>query len=130
MPQLKPLVLELPDQQTVTFNPVGFNDNRSTFMDSASVSISMKQRLTVKVRPAAVNNSGHVVETVLVSPIAVETPNGCCPTTGAPPVNSFNLRFTRGTAASDAEATKLYDELVAYVQSADFKALVMGAAFY
>lgn len=130
MPQLKPIVLELPDETEVTFNPIGFDGSRATFVDSELTSIAMKQRITTRVRPAAIGNSGHVVETVLVSPINVETPSGCCPTTGAPPVSSFNLRFTRGTLASDAEATKLYDELVAYVQTADFKALVMGSAYY
>lgn len=130
MPQLKPIVLELPDDATVTLNPVGFDGGRSTFVDAAQTSIAMKQRLSVRVRPAAVGNTGHVVETVLVSPINVEVANGCCPTTGAPPVSSFNLRFSRGTLASDTEATKLYDELVAFVQHADFKELVMGAAYY
>lgn len=130
MPQLKPIVLELPDESSVTFNPVSWDGTRSTFVDAAATSISMKQRLTTKIRPAAVNNTGHVVETVLVSPIHVETPTGCCPVTGAPPVSSFNLRFTRGTAASDGEAKKLYDELVAYVQTAEFEELVMGAAYF
>lgn len=130
MPQLKPIVLELPDEAVVTLNPVGFDGGRTTFVDGAQTSIAMKQRLSVRVRPAAVGNSGHVVETVMVSPIDVEVPNGCCPTTGAPPVSSFNLRFTRGTLASDAEATKLYEELVAYVQTQDFKELVMGSAYY
>lgn len=130
MPQLAPLVLELPDDTTVTFNPVGFDGQRSTFVDAATVSIAMKQRLTTKIRPAAIGNSGHVVETVLVSPNVVEVPAGCCPSDGAPPVSSFNLRFTRGTFASDAEATKLYDELVAYVQSDAFKSLVMGDSYY
>lgn len=130
MPQLKPIVLELPNEATVTFNPVGFDGGRVTFVDAAQTSIAMKQRITTRVRPAAVGNSGHVVETVLVSPIGVEVPAGCCPTTGAPPVSSFNLRFTRGTLASDTEATKLYDELVAYVQTPEFKELVMGSAYY
>lgn len=130
MPQLKPIVLELPGPVTVTFNPVAFDGNRFTFVDSAATSIAMKQRITTRVRPAAVGNSGHTVETVLVSPIGLETPAGCCPTTGAPPVSSFNLRFTRGTLASDTDATKLYDELVAYVGTDDFKALVLGASYY
>lgn len=130
MPQLIPLVLELPDEATVTLNPVGFDGGRVTFVDAAQTSIAMKQRLTTRVRPAAVGNSGHVVETVMVSPVHVEVPAGCCPTTGAPPVSSFNLRFTRSTFASDAEATKLYDELVAYVQTDEFKELVMGASYY
>lgn len=130
MPQLKPIVLELPEQETVTFNPVAFDGNRFTFVDNAATSIAMKQRITTRVRPAAVGNSGHTVETVLVSPIGVEVPAGCCPTTGAPPVSSFNLRFTRGTLASDVEANKLYEELVAYVQTDDFKALVLGSSYY
>lgn len=129
MPALQPLVLEMPDD-TVTFNPIGLDNNRATFTDSSPVSISMKQRLTVKVRPAAINNNGHVVESILVQPLAVETPNGCCPTTGAPPVSSFNLRFTRGTLSSDEEVKKLREELIAFVQSDDFEALTNGSAYY
>lgn len=130
MPQIQPVVLALPDDVTVTLNPVAFDGTRTSFADSASVSIAMKQRLTVKTRPASLNNSGHVVEAVFIAPITISTPDGCCPTTGAPPVSSFNLRFTRGTLASDAEAEHLLQELIAYVQTADFASLVKGSSYF
>lgn len=131
MPQLAPIELELPGSVTVTLNPSGFNGERAVFVDAASVPLAEKQRLTVRVRPAAKGNTGHLVEANFVSPNAQPVIDGCCPATSdAVPVSSFNLRFIRNTFASDAQATKLYDELVAYVQSDDFKSLVMGSSYY
>lgn len=130
MPQLKPVILELPESTTVTLNPSAFDNSRFTFVDSALTSISMKQRLTVKVRPAASNNTGHLVEATLLQPLNPDVPVGCCPITGAPPASSFNLRVLRGTVSSETEALKLYNELVAYVQTDDFKALVLGSSYY
>lgn len=129
MPKITPITISTTSGD-VTFNPIGNYGNKTDFVDAAPGAISMKQRLTVKTRPAAVNNAGHVTETVLVSPIKAEVADGCCPTTAAPLVSSFNLRFTRGSTASSAEAEKLYEELVSLVGHADFKALFLGSSFY
>lgn len=130
MPQLKPVSLELPDSTTVTLNPVSNRDNRFDFMDAAATSISMKQRMAIKVRAADVKNTGHVVNVTLIQPVAVDVPAGCCPTTGVPPQSSFEIRTLRANASSDTEATQLYEELKAYVASEDFKALMLGSSYF
>lgn len=130
MPQIQPIVLGLPGDTTVTLNPSGFNGERAVFVDAAAVPLSEKQRLNVRVRPASKGNTGHLVEANFVSPNRQVVAEGCCPTAEPVPVSSFNIRFLRNTYASDAQAMKLYDEFVAYVQTAAFKELVLGAAYY
>lgn len=129
MPQITPITLSTTSGD-VTFNPIGNYGNKVDFIDAAPGAISLKQRITVKTRPASNNNSGHVTEVVLVAPIAVEVADGCCPTTAAPPVSSFNLRFSRGKAASEEESQKLYEEMMSLFADADFKALFLGSSFY
>lgn len=130
MPTLKPIVLELPSDVTVTYNPIILDGARTSFVEDANKPIGLLSKINVRTRAASINNAGHVVETTLISPIEVEVPAGCCPTSGTPPVSSFNLRFTRGTFETPDGAEKLYNELVSYVQTEDFKALVMGSSYY
>lgn len=130
MPTLKPIVLELPGDLTVTFNPVILDGARVSFIEDANKSIGLLSKINVRTRAASISNAGHVVETTLISPIEVEVPAGCCPSNGTPPVSSFNLRFTRGTFETPEGAEQLYNELVAYVQTDDFKSLVMGSSYY